>query len=233
MNAHRERILITDDDSEVRHLLRLILVGEQYQVFEASDGGMALQILEIESPDLVILDIMMPKMNGLDMLKSVRRWSSVPVIMVSARSGMGDKTECLDLGADDYITKPFAINELLARVRAVLRRSSATHQMPTMPCFSCGDLQIDFAERKVTVAGRQVRLTSTEYWLLQELALNAGKVLTYQHLLHRVWGPEYESEKDHIHLYVHYLRSKIESDPKHPKYILNVSGAGYILTSNQ
>jgi two-component system KDP operon response regulator KdpE len=147
--------------------------------------------------------------------------------MLSAKSDASDKVRCLNIGADDYITKPFALDELIARVKSVLRRTEAATAVPTQPSFTSGDLEINFVERRVSVAGNEVRLTPTEYSLLQELVLNAGKVLTYSHLLHRVWGPEYGSEREYLRVFIGRLRAKLEPDPANPKYIITVPGVGY------
>ncbi len=181
----------------------------------------------MELPDLVILDIMMPKMDGFEVCRRLREWSQIPTIMLSARGDETDKVKCLDLGADDYLTKPFGTRELLARVRAVLRRTEATKTVSTPPLFTSGDLRISFAQRQVTVAGKEVKLTPTEYSLLQEFVLNAGKTLTHSYLLDRVWGPEYRDEREYLHVFVHRLRTKLEPDATNPKYIMTVPGVGY------
>jgi two-component system KDP operon response regulator KdpE len=191
------------------------------------DGSEALRKIEMELPDLVILDIMMPKIDGFDVCRRLREWSQIPTIMLSARGDETDKVKCLDLGADDYLTKPFGTRELLARVRAVLRRTEATKTVSTQPLFTSGDLRISFAQRQVTVAGKEVKLTPTEYSLLQEFVLNAGKTLTHSYLLDRVWGPEYRDEREYLHVFVHRLRTKLEPDATNPKYIMTVPGVGY------
>jgi two-component system KDP operon response regulator KdpE len=191
------------------------------------DGSEALRKIEMELPDLVILDIMMPKMDGFEVCRRLREWSQIPTIMLSARGDETDKVKCLDLGADDYLTKPFGTRELLARVRAVLRRTEATKTVSTPPLFTSGDLQISFAQRQVTVAGKEVKLTPTEYSLLREFVLNAGKTLTHSYLLDRVWGPEYRDEREYLHVFVHRLRTKLEPDATNPKYIMTVPGVGY------
>jgi two-component system KDP operon response regulator KdpE len=191
------------------------------------DGAQALQIFERELLDLLILDIMMPKMDGFEVCRRLREWSQVPIIMLSARGDEEDKVKCLELGADDYITKPFGVNELIARVKAVLRRTVALDTTATEPSFTSGDLQINFVERKVIAGGGEVRLTPTEYSLLQELVLNAGKVLTYAQLLNRVWGPEYGQEREYLHVFIGRLRAKLEPDPTNPVHIVTVPGIGY------
>jgi len=223
----KTRILIVDDELNIVKFLRANLEAKNYVVLAAMDGAEALQTFEMELPDLVILDIMMPKIDGFEVCRRLREWSQIPIIMLSARGDESDKVKCLDLGADDYITKPFGKGELIARVRAVLRRTEAATSTPTQPSFTSGDLQINFAQRRVTVSGKEVKLTPTEFTLLQEFALNAGKVLTHTYLLNKVWGLEYREEREYLHVFVRRLRAKLEPDPTNPKYIMTVSGVGY------
>ncbi len=223
----KTRILVVDDELSILKYLRINLEAEGYEVLMAMDGVQALQTLEAEQPDLVILDIIMPEMDGFDVCRRLREWSQIPVIMLSALGDESDKVQCLDLGADDYITKPFGKAEFIARVKAVMRRAEAASPTPTPPSIKSGDLEINFSKRKVTVKGKEVALTSTEYALLQELALNAGKVLTYTHLLQKVWGADYADEREYLHVFVSRLRAKLEADPKKPRYITTVSGVGY------
>ena len=221
------RVLIVDDDQVIIKLLRANLQAEGCQTVTAMDGAEALQTIEKELPDLVILDIMMPKVDGFEVLRRLRERSQMPVIMLSVREEMADKVKCLDLGADDYITKPFGVDELMARVKAVFRRSKTAGSVPRQSSFTSGDLQINLVARQVTVASKEVRLTPTEYSLLQELVLNAGKVLPYSYLLHTVWGPEYRQEREYLHVFVGHLRAKLEPDPAKPRYIITVPGVGY------
>jgi two-component system KDP operon response regulator KdpE len=220
-------ILVVDDEPGIVRFVRANLEDKGYRVLTAMDGSEALRKIEMELPDLVILDIMMPKMDGFEVCRRLREWSQIPTIMLSARGDETDKVKCLDLGADDYLTKPFGTRELLARVRAVLRRTEATKTVSTQPLFTSGDLRISFAQRQVTVAGKEVKLTPTEYSLLQEFVLNAGKTLTHSYLLDRVWGPEYRDEREYLHVFVHRLRTKLEPDATNPKYIMTVPGVGY------
>jgi len=219
------RVLVVDDDLAIIKFLRANLKAEGYETLTALDGNQALETVERELPDLVILDIMLPNIDGFELCQRFREWSQMPIIMLSARGDAEDKVKCLNLGADDYVSKPFSVNELTARVRAVFRRTQET-TAPTQPSFSCGDLQIDFVRRKVTIAGEEIKLTPTEFSLLQELALNAGKVLTHTQLLHKAWGPEYMTERDYLHTFIGRLRAKIEPD-RAPKYITTVPGVGY------
>jgi len=223
----KTHILVVDDELSIVKFLRANLETKGYEVLAAMNGAEALQTIEMELPDLVILDIMMPKMDGFEVCRRLREWSQIPVIMLSARGDEKDKVKCLDLGADDYITKPFGASELIARVSAVLRRTEATSLKPAQPSFTSGDFKINFVQRRVTVAGKEVKLTPTEYNLLQELALNAGKVLTHTHLLNKVWGPEYREDRQYLHVFVRRLRDKLEPDPTSPRYIMTVPGVGY------
>jgi len=221
------RILIVDDELSIIKFLRATLKAENYEVLTAMDGAEALQNIEMELPDLVILDIMMPKIDGFEVCRRLREWSQIPIIMLSARGDEGDKVKCLELGADDYITKPFGASELVARVRAVLRRTKAARVIPTQPSFTSGDIKINFVERRVTVAEREVKLTPTEYNLLQELVLNVNKVLTHSMLLGKVWGPEYGGEREYLRVFIGRLRRQLEPKPENPKYIISIPGVGY------
>jgi len=223
----KTRILVADDEPSIRKFLRANLEAKDYKVLTAADGAEALQTIEMELPDLVILDIMMPKMDGFEVCRQLREWSQIPIIMLSARGDENDKVKCLELGADDYITKPFGASELIARVRAVLRRTEAAGSTPTQPSFTSDTLQINFVERQVTVADREVKLTPTEYNLLQELVLNANKVLTHRMLLRKVWGSEYGEEKEYLRVFIGRLRKELEPDPENPEYIITIPGVGY------
>ncbi len=207
--------------------LRSNLEDRGYAVISASNGEEALNTIERELPDLIVLDVMMPKMDGFEVCRRLREWSHIPIIMLSARGDEKDKVKCLDLGADDYIVKPFGASELMARVSAVLRRTKTVDMSPVRSSIASGDLAINFAKRRITRAGTEVKLTPTEYALLQELAVNSGKVLTHTHLLNKVWGPEYRDEREYLHVFVRRLRSKLEPDPDKPTYILTISGVGY------
>ncbi len=223
----KTRILVVDDELSIIKLLRANLEARDYEVLAAVDGAEALHTIEMELPDLIILDIMMPKVDGFEVCRRLREWSQVPIIMLSARGDENDKVKCLDVGADDYITKPFGASELIARVRAVLRRTEMAGSIPTQPSFTSGDLRINFVKRQVTIANKEAKLTPTEYNLLQELVLNAGKVLTHTYLLNKVWGAEYREEREYLHVFTRRLRSKLEPDPANPRYIMTVPGVGY------
>ncbi len=223
----RPCILIVDDNEMIIKFVRANLEAEGWQTVMAMDGDEALQLIQKQLPDLMILDIMMPNVDGFEVLRRLPEGSQIPVIMLSVKEGIADKVKCLNLGADDYITKPFGVDELIARVKAMLRRSKTVGSVPRESSFTSGNLQINFATRRVTVAGSEVRLTPTEYRLLQELVLNAGKVLPHNYLLGRVWGPEYRQEREYLHVFVSHLRAKLEPDPAKPRYILSVPGVGY------
>jgi two-component system KDP operon response regulator KdpE len=223
----KSRILIVDDDLGVLKSVRANLQARGCETLAAMDGAEALQVIERELPDLIILDIMMPKMDGFEVCRRIREWSQIPIIMLSARHDVEEKVKCLNSGADDYITKPFGVNELMARVRAVLRRTKERRATPTMPSFTSGDLKVNFVARRVTVADREVKLTPTEYNLLQELVLNAGKVFPHTTLLGRVWGPEYTGEREYLRVFIGRLRKELETDTRNPRYIVTVPGVGY------
>jgi len=223
----KTRILVVDDELSIIKFLRANLEAKGYEVLVAVNGAEALQIFEMELPDLVILDIMMPEVNGFEVCRRLREWSQIPIIMLSAKGDESDKVKCLELGADDYLTKPFGVEELIARVRAVLRRTEAATTIPTQPSFTSGDIKINFVERRVTVAEREVKLTPTEYNLLQELVLNANKVLTHGMLLGKVWGPEYGEEREYLRVFIGRLRRQLEPKPENPKYIISIPGVGY------
>ncbi len=223
----KTHILVVDDDLSISRLLCANLKARGYEVTAVLDGEEALDVVEREFVDLIILDIMMPKMDGVEVCRRVREWSKVPIIMLSARGGEMDKVNCLELGADDYLTKPFGVAELVARVNNALRHSDTARATPVQSTFSCGDIEINFPARRVTVGGNEVRLTPTEFSLLQQLAVNVDKVLTHRMLLQRVWGEEYYAEKEYLRVFIGRLRKKIELDPENPKYIITIPGVGY------
>lgn len=225
-------ILVVDDEVSVLRFLRAMLRDNGYEVLTASDGVEALQTLEKELPDLVILDIMMPRMDGFEVCRRIREWSPVPIIMLSVRGDEGDKVKCLDLGADDYITKPFAAKELIARVGAVLRRHQLGEEKPE-PSFKSGELIVDFAGHKVTLAGQEIALTATEYGILSCMARNAGQLVTHDTILRRVWGEEYQGERHLLKVNINRLRQKLGDDARNPRYILTRHGIGYMASKEQ
>ena len=220
-------ILIADDDPAILKFLKSNLEARGYETLIAMNGAEVINIAEKELLDLIILDITMPKIDGFEVCERLREWSQIPIIMLSASDDLRDKVRCLNLGADDYITKPFGVSELIARVKAVIRRTKATIPEVTSPSFTSDNLDINFVQRRVTVDSNEVKLTPTEFSLLQEFVLNAGKVLTHAYLLNRVWGPEYGQEREYLRVFVQRLRSKLESDPANPKHITTVSSVGY------
>ena len=234
MAAKKTTILTADDDPQLLRLVTRNLQLEGYDVIGASDGLQALTQIEQQEPDLVLLDVMMPKMDGFTVCHRVREFSTVPIIIVTARGQDQDKVRGLDLGADDYLTKPFSIDELLARVRAVLRRTQFTPKDNSQGMQSAaiiGDLEIDYSQHLVKMAGQEVTLTPTEYRILAYLAQNAGRVLTQDLLLEHVWGGEYLGESHMLQVNINRLRRKLEVDPTHPRYILTKVGVGYYLVA--
>ncbi len=225
--SNSRTILVVDDEPRIVQILRKNLELEGYRVIGASDGVSALQKAVQEMPSLIVLDIMMPEMDGFEVLQRLRQISDVPVIMLSAKDLEEDKVHGLELGADDYISKPFGNREMVSRIKAVLRRSDKASLDQKSKIVVDDQLTIDFDKREVIVRGERIPLRATEYRLLYHLVSNAGKVLTHETLLSRVWGPDYQDEDHYVRLYITYLRKKIEEDPRNPKYILNERGMGY------
>jgi Response regulators consisting of a CheY-like receiver domain and a winged-helix DNA-binding domain len=221
-------ILVVDDEERMARFIRLNLEHDGFQVVEAFKGMQAIQALRDSMPDIVLLDVMLPDIDGFEVLKLIREISTVPVIMLTARGEEDDRVHGLELGADDYITKPFSPRELVSRVRAVLRRTQALSGMDSRDLIEVDDrLKIDFGRREVWVEGKLVKLRPTEYRLLYHLVQNAGWVMTYDQLLSKVWGYEYRDEPHYVRLYINYLRQKLEKDPADPRYILTERGVGY------
>jgi two-component system KDP operon response regulator KdpE len=220
-----DRILIVDDERQILRALRNALSGHGYDVDTAADGETALTLIASRPPDALILDLMMPGVDGFEMLREIRTWSDVPIIVLSARGQERDKVRTLDMGADDYLTKPFGLDELLARLRAVLRRRVAV-QTPTL---EFGDIVIDFVRRVVTRNQIEVHLTPTEFELLRVLATNAGKVLTHRQLLEHTWGAYAANNSQQLRVYINYLRRKLEENPSRPRWIVTDPGVGYRL----
>ena len=221
------RVLVVDDEPHLVRAVRMYLELQGYTVFGASSGEEALEAVREKLPDLIVLDVMMPGLDGFETLEELRRFSQVPVIMLTARGDEDQKVQGLRLGADDYVTKPFSQRELLARVQAVLRRAEQPAMLPKTRIDVDEELSIDFDRGEGYVRGKPVRLTATEYRLLYHLASNPGRLMPSETLLAKVWGYEYREEDHYVRLYVSYLRQKIEPDPSHPKYILTVPGLGY------
>lgn len=232
LKVRKETILVVDDEPRLVRLVREILTAVGYEVLSARDGEEALEALAIEQPELVLLDIMLPgDMDGYDVCKRVREFSAVPIIMLTAKTREVDMLQGFDVGADDYLTKPFNAKELIARVRAVLRRSTVPGKEAVLWAdLNCGDLTVSFARRRVRVGDREVPLTPTEFKLLQQLALNANRVVLHEDLLTEVWGPQYRDDIDYLRVYVRHLRRKLEDKPSQPRYILTTPGVGYMLS---
>ncbi len=236
MKSQGKRILVVDDDPPIQRILRRNLSMSGYDVLVAENGEDALGMVHVHKPDLILLDLCLPgEVDGLSVCRQVREWTQTPIIVLSARTEEKQKVEALDLGADDYLTKPFSNNELQARVRACLRRASSTEgasdQSSEILRTDDGYISMDVSRRQVRVGDRDVRLTRTEFELLRQLMLYAGKVLTHRSLLQAVWGPEYGEEADYLRVYVRQLRIKVEADSSHPRYILTEPGIGYVFRS--
>ncbi len=220
-------ILVVDDEVRMTHFIRLNLEQDGFQVLEAHRGMEAIQSMRENMPDLMILDVMMPDMDGFEVLQTIRDVSQVPVIMLTAKGEEEDRVHGLELGADDYVTKPFSPRELVSRVRAVLRRTESASPSDEGAIEVDEHLRLDFARREIWLDDKLVKLRPTEYRLLYHLVKNAGWVLTYDQILAKVWGYEYQDEPHYVRLYVNYLRQKLEKDPANPKYILTERGVGY------
>ena len=228
--THRDgkRILVVDDEPRIIGFIRMNLELEGHQVIEAHSGLEALEAVRTKLPDIVLLDVMMPDLDGFETLRMLREFSSLPVIMLTAKGEENDRVYGLELGADDYITKPFGPRELSSRIKAVLRRANMPSTSPEEAILKIDDrLSVDFNRREVIVNGEPIKLRPTEYRLLYHLIENAGWTVPHDQLLAKVWGYEYRDEAHYVRLYVNYLREKIEEDPAHPKYILTERGVGY------
>jgi two-component system KDP operon response regulator KdpE len=216
------KVLLVDDDTTLRRTLGIGLRADGHEVLFAADGRTALQALREDRPDLVVLDLGLPDLSGIEVLRTLRGWSTTPVVVLSARAESTEKVEALDLGADDYVTKPFGMEELLARIRAAARRAGSD-----VPVLEAGDLVIDLPARRVTKSGAVVRLTPTEWGLLEMLVRTPGRLVTQQDLLHEVWGPAYSRETNYLRVYVGALRKKLEDDPSRPRHLITEPGIGY------
>lgn len=228
----KKRILIAEDEEVLRDFVSRNLRARGFDVLEASNGLETIAQWERESPHLLILDIMMPRMDGLEVCRRVREHSPVPIIVLTALDAESDKVAALDLGADDYLTKPFGVEELLARVRAVLRRTHTEPTIATDGVKQFDDLRIDLKGHVVQLKGAEVRLSPIEFSLLTQLVNNEGKVLTHRMLLQSIWGPEYGGEAEYLRVYINRLRNKLEPDPANPRYLLTEPGVGYRFVSS-
>ncbi len=226
MENKSARIMIIDDEPQMRRLLQVALTAHGYEIREAETGREGIDQTAVFHPDLIVLDLSLPDLDGIEVIKKLREWTQTPVIILSVREQEGDKIAALDAGADDYVTKPFSMGELLARIRTALRHAAGTGDEPVL---TFGGLVIDLTRRYVAMDGREVKLTPTEYELLRVLTVNAGKVLTHRQLMRMVWGPSYEQETNYLRVYIRQLRQKIEPDPARPRNIITESGVGYRL----
>jgi two-component system, OmpR family, KDP operon response regulator KdpE len=220
------KVLIADDDPQLVRALRITLAAHGYDVIAAPDGATAVAAASAEHPDVIMLDLGMPRLDGVEVIEAVRGWSEVPIIVVSGRTGSGDKVAALDAGADDYVTKPFQIDELLARLRALARRTRGAEASPVV---RFGDVEVDRASRSVTRGGERVHLTPTEWRMLDFLARSPGALVTRQDLLKDLWGTEQVTDTGYLRLYVSQLRKKLEADPSQPVHLITEQGMGYRL----
>lgn len=221
------KVLVVDDEPQIRRFLRASLTAHDYAVVEAEDGKSAIKACTVEQPDVIVLDLGLHDMDGLEVLARIREWSRVPVIVLSVRADESDKITALDRGADDYITKPFGVGELMARIRAALRHNLQANDAE--PVFTTGMLTVDLVKRQVCLSGQELHLSPKEYDLLRVLVTNAGKVMTHQQILREVWGPAHIEETQYLRVYIGQLRQKIEQDPARPRYIVTEPGVGYRL----
>jgi two-component system, OmpR family, KDP operon response regulator KdpE len=223
--AEVTRLLIIEDDVPIRRFLKASLDPAEYELLEAETGNDGMRAAALLNPQVVLLDLGLPDIDGVDVVKGLREWTQVPIIVLSARGHEKDKVDALDAGADDYLTKPFAVGELLARIRVAVRRSG--REKVAEPVFEHGDLRVDFASRQVTRGAAQVHLTPNEYRLLTVLVRHAGQVVTHKQLLSEVWGAEYAEESHYLRVYMGQLRHKLEADPAKPQMLINEPGVGY------
>lgn len=222
-------IIVIEDDPSIRRFLRTSLSTHGFNVFEADTGKQGIVEVGIRKADLLILDLGLPDMDGVDVIKAIRIWSAVPIIILSARSSEQQKIDALDVGADDYLTKPFGFGELMARIRVALRHSLRPQEHIQGDVFSTGNLTVDLLNRVVSIDGQDIHLTPIQYRLLTVLVKNAGKVLTHQQILKEVWGPSFEENAHYLRIYMSQLRQKLEANPTQPKFLLTESGVGYRL----
>lgn len=222
-------IVVIEDDPAIRLFLRTGLGAHGFKIFEADSGRQGIVEAGVRKPDLIILDLGLPDMDGVDVIKTIREWSVMPIIILSARSTEQNKIDALDAGADDYLTKPFGLGEMLARIRVAMRHSVSSPAQDQSGVFTSGALKVDLLKRQIFVGDREVHLTPIQYRLLSLLVKNAGKVLTHQYLLKEVWGPSYRDNQHYLRIYMSQLRQKLETDPTQPQYLLTESGVGYRL----
>lgn len=222
-------VLVIEDDVQIRRFLRTTLTSSGYRLLEAATGNEGINKAALNAPDVIILDLGLPDLDGLEVMRRLREWSLIPVIVVSAREQERDKVAALDIGADDYLTKPFGTSELLARIRVAQRHALRQMQESEEPYFRVGGLHVDLAHRQVLIDDREVHLTPLEYRLLTTLVRFAGRVMTHRQLLREVWGPSYTNENHYLRVYMGQLRHKLEADPTRPRYLITEPGVGYRL----
>ncbi|GAB3208545.1 response regulator [Marinactinospora thermotolerans] len=218
------RVLVVDDDAQIVRAMRINLRARGYEVDTAADGAGALEAAARRAPDIVLLDLGLPDMEGIEVIEGLRGWSAVPIIVLSARHSAGEKVRALDAGADDYVTKPFGMDELLARLRAAARRAVRVEEAPVVRTAT---FTVDLGAKRVLRDGGEVRLTPTEWHILEILVRNAGRLVSQRQLLHDVWGPAYQSETNYLRVYLAQLRRKLEADPAHPRHLITEAGMGY------
>jgi len=225
-------VLVIEDEAPIRHFLRTTLTGHGFQVVEAHTGRDGLAQAAARNPEIIVVDLGLPDLDGLEVTRKLREWTAAPIVVLSARNQEPDKVAALDLGADDYVTKPFGVGELLARMRVALRHAARSHADSAETVFTTGNLKVDLLKRQVFVAEKEVHLTALEYKLLATLVRNAGKVLTHRQLLKEVWGPLHTNEAHYVRVYMRQLRSKVEADPARPRYLVTEIGVGYRLLTD-
>jgi two-component system KDP operon response regulator KdpE len=229
MSGQEVTVLVIEDEPEIRRFLRTTLPAHGFRLYEAVTGRDGLTEAKARNPDLILIDLGLPDVDGSEVIRQVREWTATPIIVLSARDQEQMKVAALDLGADDYVTKPFGVNELLARMRAALRHASRSAADVGELVFTLGDLKVDLGRRQVFVSGKEIHLTPIEYKLLTTLVRHAGKVLTHRQLLKEVWGPLHVDEGHYLRVYMRQLRNKVEANPAHPRYLVTELGVGYRL----
>jgi two-component system, OmpR family, KDP operon response regulator KdpE len=232
MNEDRAIILLIEDEPQMMRFLRVTLQSEDYRLLEADTAASGISQAASRNPDIILLDLGLPDMDGLEVIERLRTWSHIPIIVISAREQEGDKVKALDRGADDYLTKPFGVGELLARIRVALRHAAPKGRDQVEASFAVDDLRIDFIKRRVSVDDKEVHLTPIEYRLLTVLVRNAGKVMTHRQILKEVWGPLYVEHTHYLRVFMNQLRKKIEIDPARPHFLINEPGIGYRFKTN-
>jgi two-component system KDP operon response regulator KdpE len=225
-------VVLIEDEPQIRRFLRATLSGQGYRLFEAATGADGLVEVSSRQPDVIIIDLGLPDMDGVDVIRRLREWTDVPIIVLSARGQERDKVTALDAGADDYVSKPFGASELVARIRVALRHAAGASHEADEAAFKVGELQVDRLRRHVSLGGTEVRLTPTEYKLLTTLIRHAGKVVTHQQLLREVWGPAHTDQAHYVRIYMAHLRHKLEAEPARPRYLLTEPGVGYRLAAD-